>query len=378
MSDGGGESGSKHQQPHTKRKFSGDDFSQAIAKVAVAQICERVGFQTFQQSALGTLADIAVRYIHSVGKAANFYANLSGRAEGNAFDIFRGLEDLGLDQGFSGASDINHCLAGSGIVRELIQYANDATDVQFAYAIPHFPIVKDRKPKSSFFQIGEEPPIEDIPAWLPPFPDPQTYFESPSQNDRAGDSHTEKIELGRQQRKMEMSMVNLQHRFSGDGPQGPSSFVHGDSSKEKKGVESNPFLSAPLHFEEKEVSSVVLPAKLSKEVALQNPVAEKHVVGNHISVTETFAPALEAMKIRFCESREEQKSIQLDQRPPVQFKIGVGKKSLVKPLKSSPQNMDGGKFDSWICKENEKDEKKGRPEEILKDSMENSRELAQM
>ncbi|KAH9740376.1 BTP domain-containing protein [Citrus sinensis] len=324
MSDGGGESGSKHQQPHTKRKFSGDDFSQAIAKVAVAQICERVGFQTFQQSALGKLADIAVRYINSVGKAANFYANLSGRAE--------------------------------GIVRELIQYANEATDVPFAYAIPHFPVVKDRKPKSSFLQIGEEPPIEDIPAWLPAFPDPQTYFESPSQNERASDSYTEKIELGKQQRKMEMSMVNLQRQFSESGP---SSFVHGDSSKEKKTVESNPFLSAPLHFEEKEVSSVVLPAKLSKEVALQNPVAKKHVVDNHISVMETFAPALEAMKNRFCESTEEQKNIQLDQRPPVQFKIGVGKKSLVKPLKSSPQNMDGGKIDPWFCKENENDERKG-------------------
>lgn len=356
MSDGGGESGSKHQQPHTKRKFSGDDFSQAIAKVAVAQICERVGFQTFQQSALGKLADIAVRYINSVGKAANFYANLSGRAEGNVFDVFQGLEDLGLDQGFSGASDINHCLASSGIVRELIQYANEATDVPFAYAIPHFPVVKDRKPKSSFLQIGEEPPIEDIPAWLPAFPDPQTYFESPSQNERASDSYTEKIELGKQQRKMEMSMVNLQRQFSESGP---SSFVHGDSSKEKKTVESNPFLSAPLHFEEKEVSSVVLPAKLSKEVALQNPVAKKHVVDNHISVMETFAPALEAMKNRFCESREEQKNIQLDQRPLVQFKIGVGKKSLVKPLKSSPQNMDGGKIDPWFCKENENDERKG-------------------
>ncbi|XP_031249179.1 transcription initiation factor TFIID subunit 8-like [Pistacia vera] len=378
MSDGGGESGSKHEQSHGKRKSDGDDFAQAIAKIAVAQVCERVGFQTFQQSALGTLSEIAVRYIHHIGKTAHFYANLAGRTEVNAFDIFQGLEDLGSTQGFLGASDIDHCLTSSGVVRELIQYVNEVQEIPFAYSIPRFPVVKDRKLSSSFLQIGEEPPDEHIPAWLPAFPDPQTYLQLPTRNGRETDSETEKIELGRQQRKMEMSMLNLQQQFSGSGPQGPSSVAHGDNPKDKQAAESNPFLSEPLHFEEKEVSSVAVPAKLSKEVASKTPVAENCGVVNHVSVLQTFAPAIEAMKNKLCDSEEEQEKVLMNQRPAVQFKIGLGKKSLSKPLKLGPQHRDVEMIAPWFCKDVEKDEKKRRAEKILKDSMENTQELAQL
>ncbi|KAJ0042901.1 hypothetical protein Pint_19013 [Pistacia integerrima] len=371
MSDGGGESGSKHEQSHGKRKSGGDDFAQAIAKIAVAQVCERVGFQTFQQSALGTLSEIAVRYIHHIGKTAHFYANLAGRTEVNAFDIFQGLEDLGSTQGFLGASDIDHCITSSGVVRELIQYVNEVQEIPFAYSIPRFPVVKDRKLSSSFLQIGEEPPDEHIPAWLPAFPDPQTYLQLPTRNERETDSETEKIELGRQQRKMEQ-------QFSGSGPQGPSSVAHGDNPMDKQAAESNPFLSEPLHFEEKEVSSVAVPAKLSKEVASKTPVAENCGVVNHVSVLQTFAPAIEAMKNKLCDSEEEQEKVPMNQRPAVQFKIGLGKKSLSKPLKLGPQHRDVEMIAPWFCKDVEKDEKKRRAEKILKDSMENTQELAQL
>ncbi|XP_044467558.1 transcription initiation factor TFIID subunit 8-like [Mangifera indica] len=378
MSDGGGESGSKHEQLRTKRKFGGDDFAQAIAKIAVAQVCERVGFQTFQQSALGTLSEIAVRYVHNIGEAAHFYANLAGRTEVNAFDIFQGSEELGSTQGFSGASDIDHCLTSSGVVRELIQYVNEVQDIPLVYSIPRFPVVKDRKPTSSFLQIGEEPPDEHIPPWLPAFPDPQTYLQLPTQNEKETDSETEKIELGRQQRKMEMSMLNLQQQFSGNGPQGPSLFAHRDNSKDKQAAESNPFLSALLHFEEKEVGSVPIPAKLSKEVASENPVAENRGVFNHISVLQTFSPAIEAMKNKLCNSEEEQEKLLMNQRPAVQFKIGLGKKSLGKPLKLGPQHRDAEMISAWFCKDDKKDEKKRRAGKILKDSMENTQELAQL
>ncbi|XVE83676.1 hypothetical protein DITRI_Ditri16bG0105700 [Diplodiscus trichospermus] len=84
-----------------------DDFALAIAKVAVAQVCESVEFQSFQHSALETLSDIIVRYIYSIGKTANFNANLAGRVEENVFDLIQGLEELGSGLGFAGASDVD-------------------------------------------------------------------------------------------------------------------------------------------------------------------------------------------------------------------------------------------------------------------------------
>ncbi|KAK9920968.1 hypothetical protein M0R45_029502 [Rubus argutus] len=73
-----------------------DEFGRAVSKVAVAQICESVGFQGFKESALDSLADIAIRYLRDLGKMANYYANLAGRTESNVFDIVRGVGGFGV------------------------------------------------------------------------------------------------------------------------------------------------------------------------------------------------------------------------------------------------------------------------------------------
>ena len=94
MSNGGGKTGRQLEQPGTWRRRKvggGDDYARAIAKIAVAQVCEGEGFQAFQQSALEALSDVVVRYILNVGKSAHCHANLSGRTECHAFDVIQGL-----------------------------------------------------------------------------------------------------------------------------------------------------------------------------------------------------------------------------------------------------------------------------------------------
>nr|GMD86822.1 transcription initiation factor tfiid subunit 8 [Ipomoea batatas] len=63
-------------------------------RIAVAQICESVGFERFNESALDSFADIAIKYLFDLGKTGTSYANLAGRSECNVFDIVRALEDL--------------------------------------------------------------------------------------------------------------------------------------------------------------------------------------------------------------------------------------------------------------------------------------------
>ncbi|KAL3695244.1 hypothetical protein R1sor_009320 [Riccia sorocarpa] len=62
---------------------SGDEFGHAVAKIGVAQLCEAVGFNAMQRSAGETLADILIRYLTDLAKAAHFYANLAGRTQYN-------------------------------------------------------------------------------------------------------------------------------------------------------------------------------------------------------------------------------------------------------------------------------------------------------
>ncbi|KAB5561010.1 hypothetical protein DKX38_005967 [Salix brachista] len=381
MSHGGGESGRLHEKVGhdgtRKSRASGDEFARAIGKIAVAQMCESVGFQSFQQSALEKLTDVTTWYIWNIGKAAQLYANLAGRMEGNVFDVIQGLEELGLPKGFAGASDVDHCLASSGIVREIVQYIGDADDIPFAYSIPPFSVARERKLAPSFSQIGEEPPEEHIPAWLPAFPDPQTYAHLPAGNEGRADLNADKIESVRQHQKMDVSYMNFPQQVNGNGSEGPSSVTFGDGRATQRTV-SNPFLAAPLHFGVKEVSHVVPPVKLCDEAAVRYPVEQNHNLDNNMSVMETFAPAIEAMKSRLCDSEVGQKKVLFNQRPGVQFKIGIGKNYLAGAPDLSPQNKGIKKIKMWFGKDSENDDQKRRAEKILKQSTENPGELAQL
>ncbi|KAM1112370.1 hypothetical protein FF1_045201 [Malus domestica] len=377
MTDGGVESRREHEQHNrTQRKSSGDDFARAIAKIAIAQVCEIVGFQTFQLSALEKLSDVAVQYIHNIGKTAHLYANLAGRTECNVFDMIQGLEDLGLVQGFLGASDVDHCLTSSGTVREIAQYVAETEHIPFSYTIPQFPVVKDRNLNPSFWQSSVETPGEHIPSWLPAFPEPHTYAQSPILNERAIEPQTDMVEQEKQQRNVERSLFNLQRRLLCNGSEGPSVEPE-DADKAKQARESNPFLATPLQYGEMDVSHVAVPAKISSEATVGNVVAENHVL-NQCSLLETFAPAIETMKSGSCESEEGQKEILVSRRPIVQFKVGIAKKSLSTTFHSSPYNKGFQKTYSLFEREYEKDEKKRRAEKILKDSMKNPEELAEL
>lgn len=385
MNDGGLENRKKlekspKQSKSSKFRSQSADFALAIAKVAVAQVCESIGFQSFQQSALEELSDIIVRYIYSLGRSANFNANLAGRVEANVFDVIQGLEELGSGLGFAGASDVHGGAFNPGIVRDIVHFVADADDVPFAYDVPRFPVVKEWKEMGSFWEKGEEPPGEHIPSWLPTFPDPDTYATQLSEgNETLSVLNAQKDEIARVER-MEQSLLNLQERFACNGNEGGSLRGGGDAIRAKEASESNPYLAAPLHFGEKEmeVSPVVLPAKLLNELALRNPVPESCVVGNYVSLLETFSPAIEAMKSGLCDSNNGQKKVLYNQRPKVHFKIGIGKRFLGTASDLNSQNKDLEKIASWFGNDNEKDDKKRRAEKILKESIESSQELEQL
>lgn len=394
MSDGGNsDSVRDNQQIHSSssndsvsRRAGSDEFGRAVSKIAVAQICESVGFESFQISALEALSDVAVRYLRDLGRTSAFYANLAGRTESNVFDVVRGLEDLGSSQGFSGASDVSHCIAESGTVRELVEYVDSAEEVPFAQTVPQFPVIRERKMVPSFLQMGETPSGKHIPDWLPAFPDPHTYIHTPMWNDRETDPRADKVEQARQRRKAERSLLSLQQRLLSNNSAAPPANI-ADSDNNTMKVEtngsnpflaaplqagetsngSNPFLAAPLQAGEKEVSPVIVPTKLSNEA----------VVENHVSVLDAFAPAIEALKGGIYDLGDSDRKVLPEKRPAVQFKFGPSKKLLGESLNFSLRNRGISK-QSWIGRDEERDDKKRRAELILRQSMENPQDLTQL
>ncbi|KAG2690094.1 hypothetical protein I3843_09G168600 [Carya illinoinensis] len=368
MSHGGGNGTKDNEQLEydASSRPGANDFGRAVSKVAVAQVCESVGFQGFKDSALDALADIAIRYLRDLGRTASVYANSSGRTECNVFDIIRGLEDLEASQGFLGGSEVKNCLAGSGTVRGIVEYVGGAEEIPFTQPVPQFPVIKHRKLIPSFVQMGETPPGKHIPPWLPALPDPHTYIHTPVWNERATDPRADKIEQARQRRKAEGSLLSLQQRLLSSGSAGPS--TSRSDAKESDGAQNNPFLGLPLQPGEKDVSLVVSPSKTSDEM-----------VGNiHVSVLEAFAPAIEAVKGGFSDDGDDGKNVLPDVRSAVQLKFRTGKKFLGESLDLSLQNKGVGRAASWVARDEERDDKKRRAEFILRQSTEYPLELNQL
>ncbi|CAH1415142.1 unnamed protein product [Lactuca virosa] len=94
-------------------------------RIAVAQMCQSVGYQGAQISALKTVTDVAVRYIRSLAKYSTTSAGSTGRTQCNLFDIVRALEDLHSDIGFHGNSDPKrrlYILSDSSILRDTMKF----------------------------------------------------------------------------------------------------------------------------------------------------------------------------------------------------------------------------------------------------------------
>ncbi|XP_076891588.1 uncharacterized protein LOC143543040 [Bidens hawaiensis] len=310
----------------------GTEFAQALVRIAVAQICETVGLQGFQQSALEALSDIACKYIQDIGRLSNFYASLAGRTESSVFDIVHGLEDLGLSQGFIGGSDLDHCLSESGIIKEITRYIGESEEVGFAYTVP-FPVVKEREAKPSFFHSAESPPVDNNnPPWLPCFPYPETYTSLSSGSIEQTETKEAKVD---------------------------------QDPKRNNGKEqvNNPFLVSAFEYGNKKVSLVSLPARFVEE-----DVARNHSLwAEHVSSLSTFGRVVKEFESCDLDTYEGSKEIGLEGRPAVRLKFNTRKKSSATGNKH--RTIGNTQSMSWFAVD-DYDEKTTK-EKIEKDSFEN-------
>ena len=335
------------------------EFTHAAAKSAVAQICETVGYNHFKDPPLESLTGFAIQYILQLGKLAASFANLNGRSQCNVFDIVLALEDLsGNDNNAEGRG----CSALRSVkLREIIDFVKVSDDGEeeslFLQALPRFP-VSDKGKKMmmmtvpSFVEVGESPPGKHIPLWLPAFPDPHTYKETPMWIERGLDPRGDKIEQARQRRKAERALLSLQRKLVCRISSGGGDRVWGDM----------------------DVGTV---KEVIREAESEVPEDEKR---DGVSVVEAFAPALEAARdVVFSEDDAEwkQKKKKKKKKKPVALsKLRTEKKFLGEPLDLTLQMK--GEDRPMSLREEDRDDKRRRAEFILRQCMENPVDLNQL
>ncbi|KAF7801369.1 transcription initiation factor TFIID subunit 8 [Senna tora] len=161
---------------------SPSDFSFALAKIAVSQICQSAGFKRTQLYALETFTNVATKYLQAIAKSAASFSNASNRTDSNLFDLINAVHDMGSVQGFPTASETHkHELLSSGALKDIMKF------VKLSNKLPH---AKSPPCKSSSQTPNPEHPIDSstsagcytsnlqglhIPKWLPDFPPESSY-----------------------------------------------------------------------------------------------------------------------------------------------------------------------------------------------------------
>lgn len=152
------------------------DYASAVIRVAVAQICGKVGYGAAEASALAVLTDVAGLYLRAIAKTAASSANFHGRTEANLLDVITSLEELNSVQGFEGASIPTSSALSSSLITELERFVDDTKgtpyETPFAKPLPRNTLFrkKVKLPKRGVDQYNEGR-FRHVPKWLPSMPE---------------------------------------------------------------------------------------------------------------------------------------------------------------------------------------------------------------
>ncbi|XP_028803240.1 transcription initiation factor TFIID subunit 8 [Neltuma alba] len=158
------------------------DLSFGVAKVAISQICQSVGFKRTQLYAVETLTNVAVEYLRAIGKSAASFSNASNRTNANLFDLINAVHDICSVRGFPTASEMHKSeLLRSGALRDIMKFSSLYKELSCAKPIPcpsFSPCPNPVQPIDSNTSMGcykQNLRGSHIPRWLPDFPPESSY-----------------------------------------------------------------------------------------------------------------------------------------------------------------------------------------------------------
>ncbi|XP_067861215.1 transcription initiation factor TFIID subunit 3 isoform X2 [Heptranchias perlo] len=128
-----------------------DSYGRALLRVAVAQICQALGWDSVQVTACDILTDVLNRYIEQLTRGCHRYSELYGRTDPVLDDLGQAFKLMGIS------------------LSELEDYIHNLEPIGFAHQIPAFPVSKNNVlqfPQPGTKILSEE--REYIPEYMPP------------------------------------------------------------------------------------------------------------------------------------------------------------------------------------------------------------------
>ncbi|GFR73512.1 transcription initiation factor TFIID subunit 3 [Elysia marginata] len=146
-------------------------YSHQLLRIAVAQICQNLGWQSAQSSSLEVLTDVLEKYLFQLSSTSHKYCEHAGRTQPNLDDLGLAFQQMGID------------------ISELEDYVKHVDPVPFAHEVVAFPAPKAANlgfPSSRSREIIQHRK-EHIPSHLPcmfpnmkdEIPEPQSEAPSP-------------------------------------------------------------------------------------------------------------------------------------------------------------------------------------------------------
>ncbi|KAL5076206.1 hypothetical protein RYX36_015190 [Vicia faba] len=162
------------------------EFSFNIAKTAVSQICQSVGYKRTKYDALEALTNVTTKYLEAIATSAASFANASNRTEPNLFDLINGIHDMCSVRGVPGGSKMHSSnLLSSGALKDIMSFVKFSTEVPFSKPIPSKNAHRIQNPEvttdsgtSTCCLKEAKPKGLHIPSWLPDFPKESLYKKS--------------------------------------------------------------------------------------------------------------------------------------------------------------------------------------------------------
>lgn len=139
------------------------DYSRACLRIAVAQICQHLGWNSIHNTPLELLTDVLERYLLQLGKTTHRYSELFGRTEARIEDVFNAFTDMGMQ------------------VHELEDYIKHVEPLPFAKETVAFPAPQQNDlkfPNPESKEVQQRKVFEYIPEHLP-YMHPELNEEEP-------------------------------------------------------------------------------------------------------------------------------------------------------------------------------------------------------
>ncbi|XP_062578249.1 transcription initiation factor TFIID subunit 3-like, partial [Saccostrea cucullata] len=158
-----------------------EQYCRSILRIALAQICQNVGWNSAQSTPLELLTDVLGRYMLQLAKVTHRYSEQFGRTDPN-------LDDVGLAFRHMGVS-----------ISELEEYVRHVEPAPFPHEIVQFPAPKScnlqiPKPGHKELQTRDEH-IEDYMPLLYPTPEDELDNETEKSNDQ-GEGSAMQVDQG--------------------------------------------------------------------------------------------------------------------------------------------------------------------------------------